>query len=260
MSSARATLIETQPGQAALWLGGARLGGARLGEARLDAALCETALPLLESLRERGDARVAILRGGKPGAPAPWPRPPRHPGGEVLPLLRRLVAITAALPMPVLAVLDGPVEAEALEWALACDLRLASQGAVFALPQLQENRLPSCGGSQRLPRLVGLSAAWALFLGQRWDAERALALGLVGEVVPSADLDAGVSRWAALLAERAPIAARVLKDTVRRGLDVSLEQGLLIEEDAYLLLQTTEDRKEGIRAFLQKRKPKFEGR
>jgi enoyl-CoA hydratase/carnithine racemase len=247
---AAALCVELPPAHATLWL---RSGA-------LDSACCESAIPLIESLRERDDVRVVSLRGGKPGAPAPWPAPGVRPGSETLPLPRRLVAAVAALPMPVLAVLDGPVEGEALELALACDLRLASQGATFAMPQLQENRLPSCGGSQRLPRLVGLSAAWALFLGQRWDAERALALGLVSEVVPSAELDAEASRWAALLAERAPIAARMLKDTVRRGLDVPLEQGLLIEEDAYLLLQTTEDRKEGIRAFLQKRKPRFEGR
>jgi enoyl-CoA hydratase/carnithine racemase len=245
-----ARLEDSAPRRATIWL----------GEARLDASLCESAIPLIEDLRERDDVRVVTLSAGRTAHPAPWLLPPVRPGEDLLHLVRRLVEAVAALPMPVLAALDGPIEGEGLELALACDMRLASDRATFAMPQLQQNRLPACGGSQRLPRLLGLSAAWGLLLGQRWDAERGLALGLVSEVVPAARLEAEARSWSASLAERAPIALRTLKETVRRGLDVPLEQALLIEEDAYLLLQTTEDRKEGIRAFLEKRKPRFDGR
>ena len=171
-----------------------------------------------------------------------------------------MVEAVAALPTPVLAVMAGEVRAEGLELALACDLRLAARSARFAMPHLAEGRLPCCGGSQRLPRLVGLSAAFELFFAEGWDAERAEALGLVSEGVAAGELAGAGTRWAERLAEKAPIAARFLKEVVRRGMEVPLDQGLLIEEDAYLLLQTTEDRLEGIRAFLEKRPPRFKGK
>lgn len=221
---------------------------------------CAAALPLCEALAEDESLRALVIRAGSPrGAPAPWPLPSRATSLEALRPLRALVGAVAALPMPVLAVLEGAVVAEALELALACDLRLASAAATFAMPQLAEGRLPCCGGSQRLPRLVGLSAAYELFLGAEWSAARAEALGLVTAVVPGTALAAEATRWAARLAAKSPFAARFLKEAVRRGLEVPLDQALLIEEDLYLLLQTTGDRKEGIRAFLAKRTPRFKG-
>ena len=189
-----------------------------------------------------------------------WPLPPESPDLEGLALAGRMVEAVAALPTPVLAVMAGEVRAEGLELALACDLRLAARSARFSMPHLAEGRLPCCGGSQRLPRLVGLSAAFELFFAEGWDAERAEALGLVSEAVAAGELAGAGTRWAERLAEKAPIAARFLKEVVRRGMDVPLDQGLLIEEDAYLLLQTTEDRLEGIRAFLEKRPPRFKGK
>ena len=228
--------------------------------AELEPEVCAAARALLEALAEREAVRVVTIRAGGEAAPGPWPLPPRRPTPEALAASRDCVEAVAALPMPVLAVLNGPVRAEALELALACDLRLASRAASFAMPQLAEGRLPGCGGSQRLPRLVGLSAAYALLLGDDWNAERARELGLIQEAVAREQLAAEAERWAELLAAKAPIAARFLKEVVRRGMEVPLEQGLLIEEDAYLLLQTTEDRKEGIRAFLEKRPPRFRGK
>jgi enoyl-CoA hydratase/carnithine racemase len=229
---------------------------------RLDPEVCAAALPLLEALAEQDDLRVATLHGGRDESSiaGPWPLPPERPALEALRPLRACVEAVAALPMPVLAVLDGPVRGEALELALACDLRLASLDAAFVMPHLAEGRLPCCGGSQRLSRLVGLSAAFELFLSDGWQAERALRLGLITGAVPAEALAGEALRWADALAARAPIAARFLKEVVRRGMEVPLEQGLLIEEDAYLLLQTTEDRKEGIRAFLEKRPPRFRGK
>ena len=231
---------------------------------RLAPEVCAAALPLLRELAEAEALRVVTLRGGGEGGAAattaPWPLPPERPAPEALSLLRDCVEAVAALPMPVLALLEGPIAAEALELALACDLRLAGRGATFAMPHLAEGRLPCCGGSQRLPRLVGLSAAFELFLGAGWDSARALALGLITEAVPAERLAEEGARWAETIAAKAPIAARFLKEVVRRGLEVPLEQGLLIEEDAYLLLQTTEDRLEGIRSFLEKRPPRFRGK
>lgn len=241
-------------------------------EARLEPAVCAAALGLLETLREQDGLRVVTLRGGAAGESAAgesaagdsavgaWPLPPETPDLEGLALAGRMVEAVAALPTPVLAVMAGEVRAEGLELALACDLRLAARSARFAMPHLAEGRLPCCGGSQRLPRLVGLSAAFELFFAEGWDAERAEALGLVSEGVAAGELAGAGTRWAERLAEKAPIAARFLKEVVRRGMEVPLDQGLLIEEDAYLLLQTTEDRLEGIRAFLEKRPPRFKGK
>ncbi|MCZ6553895.1 MAG: enoyl-CoA hydratase-related protein [SAR324 cluster bacterium] len=231
-------------------------------EARLEPAVCAAALGLLETLREQDGLRVVTLRGGSAGdsAVGAWPLPPETPDLEGLALAGRMVEAVAALPTPVLAVMAGEVRAEGLELALACDLRLAARSARFAMPHLAEGRLPCCGGSQRLPRLVGLSAAFELFFAEGWDAERAEALGLLSEGVAAVELAGAGTRWAERLAEKAPIAARFLKEVVRRGMEVPLDQGLLIEEDAYLLLQTTEDRLEGIRAFLEKRPPRFKGK
>ena len=111
-----------------------------------------------------------------------------------------------------------------------------------------------------MPRVVGISAAYELLLGETWACARADALGLVTGAVPRDRLAEEAARWAALLASKAPLAARFLKESVRRGLEVPLDEALLIEEDLYLLLQTTEDRKEGIRAFLEKRMPRFRGK
>ena len=223
--------------------------------------LCAEARVILEDLAQRDHLRAVVLRCAlEAGEPASWPSPPdADSAGDLLPI-RDLVEAVAGLPMPSLAVLHGPVTGEGLELALATDLRLASSAASFAMPQLGQQRLPFCGGTQRLPRLVGVSAAFELFLGPGWDAARGLALGLVNGLAPVDQLEAETNRWVEDLTTKAPLATRYLKESVQRGMDLSLEQGLLIEEDLYLLLQTTEDRKEGIRAFLDKRRPRFTGR
>ncbi len=232
-------------------------------EPRLSPALCDAALSHVEALSETGagqDAVCAVVIRACRDDSAGWPLPPDEPTpGNVAPV-RVLVDAVAALPMPVLALLAGEIRAEALELALACDLRLAAHNSRFAMPHLAQGRLPACGGSQRLPRLVGISGAFELFFAGDWDAGRAHELGLINGIASPGELAAEGDEWCRALAAKAPVAARFLKDAVRRGLDVPLEQGLLIEEDAYLLLQTTEDRKEGIRAFLEKRLPRFKGR
>lgn len=164
----------------------------------------------------------------------------------------------AALTKPAIAVLNGDALGVGLELALACDLRLAKAGAQFGLPQLTEGLIPFCGGSQRLPRVIGQARALELILtAKRLDASRAQQIGLVTEAIAADRFTARVDEVLAGLLEKGPIALRLGKEAVLKALDLSLEQGTRLEEDLYVLLQTTQDRAEGVRAFLAKRKPVF---
>jgi len=171
------------------------------------------------------------------------------------------VAAVGNLALPVIAAIDGDALAEGCELALACDLRLASPRARFALPQLVDGRLPRHGGTQRLPRLIGRSRALELLLSGRVVAAReAERLGLVSRLAPAGRLNTVVRREVASLCAKGPIALRLGKEAVGKGVDLTLEQGIRLEQDLYVLLQTTGDRAEGVRSFLQKRPPRFQGR
>ncbi len=164
------------------------------------------------------------------------------------------------MPQPVIAVIEGEATGAMLELALACDMRIASDDAWFAMP-VGDGAMPSLGGTQRLPRLIGRArAAEMILLGERIDARTALSYGLVNAVVPRGEAMAHAERIAAAIAERGPIAVRYAKEAIARGLDMPLDQGLRYETDLTIILQTTADRAEGVRAFLEKRPPKFEGR
>jgi enoyl-CoA hydratase/carnithine racemase len=167
----------------------------------------------------------------------------------------------AALNQPVIAVVNGDALETGLELALACDLRLAVDTAHFGLPQIQEGRIPINGGTQRLTRVVGKGKALELVLtGEIVDAQTAFEIGLVNRVVKTDELKSEAEKLAVTLAAKAPFALRYIKEAVNKGLDLTLEQGLRLEADLYFLLHTTADRTEGIRAFLQKRTPKYEGK
>jgi enoyl-CoA hydratase len=165
------------------------------------------------------------------------------------------------MPQPVIAVIEGPAEGAGLELALACDMRIASEDATFALPQLTRGVLPWLGATQRLPRLIGRArAAEMLFMGEAIDAGKAHAWGLVNAVAGRRAAKAEAERLAADICERGPLAVRYAKEAVARGLDMPLDQGLRYETDLTVILQTTADRAEGVRAFVEKRAPRFEGR
>ena len=170
------------------------------------------------------------------------------------------VDAVARLTRPVIAALHGDALAEGLELALACDLRIASDQAHFAMPQLAAGGLPSHGGTQRLPRIVGRMRALDLLLtGRTIDATEAEAIGLVSRVVARRDFGRTLERTVDELKAKGPIALRYAKEAVLKGGDLSLDQGIHLEQDLYVLLQTTRDRREGINAFLAKRKPAFRG-
>ena len=160
-----------------------------------------------------------------------------------------------------MAALNGAALGGGLELALACDLRVAAAHAVLGLPETSLGIIPGAGGTQRLPRLVGYARALELILlGQRLSAEEALALGLVNRVTPAgtAVLDDTLA-WLAPLLEGSPIAMRAALEAVRAATTLPLDAGLDAERRAYEACLTSDDRREALRAFAEKRPPVFRG-
>jgi enoyl-CoA hydratase len=171
-----------------------------------------------------------------------------------------VAAALAAIDQPVIAAVNGDALGQGLELALSCDIRLASEKARFGLPQVALGLIPMDGGTQRLPRIVGRGKALELvFTGETISAEEAMEIGLVSRVVTPENLASEAEALARGMAGKAPIALRFIKEAVNKGLDLTLDQGLRLEADLYFLLHTTADRTEGIKAFLEKRPPKFKG-
>jgi methylglutaconyl-CoA hydratase len=175
---------------------------------------------------------------------------------------RRELAWLGFAPFPVVAALNGAALGGGLELALGCDLRIAVPEAVLGLPETSLGIIPGAGGTQRLPRLVGYARALELILlGGRLRAEEALALGLVNRVSPSGtDVVEDALSWLAPLLEGPPLAMRAALAAVRAATCLPLDAGLDAERRAYEACLTTEDRKEALRAFAEKRKPTFTGR
>ncbi|MEO8104257.1 MAG: enoyl-CoA hydratase-related protein, partial [Betaproteobacteria bacterium] len=149
-----------------------------------------------------------------------------------------------------------------LEIALACDLRLATVDATFALPETGLGIIPGGGGTQRLPRIIGAAAALELMMtGERIDAARAQQLGIVSRVVANVDaLAAEAARIAAQISKRPPLAIRFVKEAVYNGLALDLKRGIQLERDLFGVLASTEDSQEAAAAFREKRTPVFRGR
>lgn len=165
------------------------------------------------------------------------------------------------LPFPTIAAISGYCLGGGLELALCCDFRIASDTAVLGLPEINLGIIPGGGGTQRLPRLVGKGAALRMImLGETMDAVSAKNIGLVDSVVPVAELEDRVRSFAAKLIQRPGIALRAAKAAVHKGMNMSLKDGLYLEKYLFGMLFGTEDQKEGMCAFLDKRKPGFSGR
>ena len=172
----------------------------------------------------------------------------------------RIADSVAAIAKPVLAAIKGDAIDQGLELALACDFRVASTSACFGLTQVQDGLMPWDGGTQRLPRLVGRGRALEMILtSRRVGAEEALAMGLVNKVVGPEDVLNATLKIAQSIAANGPIAAGYLKEAILKGMDMTLEQGLRLEADLNVILQTTTDRAEGIQSFLERRSPDYRG-
>ncbi|HTY82487.1 MAG TPA: enoyl-CoA hydratase/isomerase family protein [Dehalococcoidales bacterium] len=173
--------------------------------------------------------------------------------GEILP-----ASAIADIEKPVIAAINGDALEEGLEMTLAADIRVASSKARFGLPRVAEGKIPSDGGTQRLPRIVGRGKALEMLLtGDVLDASEALEIGLVSRVVAPDALEAETQKLAETIAAKGPIALRYTKEAVIKGMDMTLTQGLRLEADLYFLIHTTSDRTEGIKSYLEKCPPKF---
>jgi enoyl-CoA hydratase len=206
-----------------------------------------------------GDARVRAVvlsaRGRRfcDGLPADvrWPPEPWPDAIEALWAVRK----------PVVAAIAGDVTGWGLGLALACDVRVAGADVAFRLAAPSAGDFPGGGVTQRLPRLIGPArAAQWLMLGGRVGAREAASWGLVDRVVPRARVRASATTLARGIARQAPIAVRYAKEAVRRALDLPLDDGMRLEHDLYVLLQTTADREEGLQAFLERRRPAYRDR
>ena len=173
----------------------------------------------------------------------------------------RLWGPIAACPKPVIAAVNGWALGGGCELAMHCDVIVAGEGASFGQPEVKVGIMPGAGGTQRLVRAVGKFRAMKMLMtGDPVPARDALAMGLVSEVVADAEVFARALDLARKIASMPPLAIMQIKEAVLAGEDSSLEAGLMLERKAFQLLFATNDQKEGMRAFLDKRKPDFEGR
>jgi enoyl-CoA hydratase len=167
----------------------------------------------------------------------------------------------AEIPKPVVAAVTGFALGGGCELALCADVRVCADNAKLGQPEITLGIIPGAGGTQRLPRLIGPSKAKDLiFTGRFVTADEALAIGLVDRVVPAADVYTEAVTWAAQFANGPAYALRAAKEAVDRGLEVDLNTGLELERLQFTALFATEDRATGMRAFVEKAKPKFAGR
>src|SRR2546422_2142404 len=164
-------------------------------------------------------------------------------------------------PKPVIAMINGFCLGGGLETALACDIRIAADTARLGQPEINLGIIPGGGGTQRLTRLVGEGKAMQIILtGEMIGAEEAYRLGLVNEVYPAAELEAKTMELANKIAEKSPIALAMAKASVKNAARMNLREGLDSEVDLFALCFSSEDKEEGVRAFIEKRKPEFKGR
>lgn len=175
--------------------------------------------------------------------------------------MQRLYDEIESLEKPTIAAVNGYAFGGGCELAMACDIRIAAQNARFGLPETSLSIIPAAGGTQRLARLVGKGRAVEMILtGRPVDAEEALHIGLVSRVVPQEDLIDAVREIAGQILSKGPLAVRLAKLAVQAGFETDQRTGQIIERLAQTVLYTSEDKREGTSAFVEKRTPKFKGR
>ncbi|HEY2739321.1 MAG TPA: enoyl-CoA hydratase-related protein [Thermoanaerobaculia bacterium] len=173
----------------------------------------------------------------------------------------RIFDIMSSFPKPVIAMINGFCLGGGCELALSCDIRVASEKARFGQPEIKLGLIPGGGGTQRLPRLVGTGHALRLILtGDMIGAAEAQSIGLVEMVVPHEELRAKTLELAQKMAAMSPLTVKVAKEAVRASEKMSLEEGIVYERDLFCLCFSTEDKQEGVDAFLAKRAAQWKGR
>ncbi|MDQ0253378.1 2-oxoglutaroyl-CoA hydrolase [Evansella vedderi] len=218
---------------------------------------------IFEQLNKDDDVRVIIIKGAgdkaftSGGTITEFME--RHP--EELSLLHKNVAAPDRSPKPVIAQLQGYTFGVGLEIAMACDFRVASDNVQLALPELNLGMIPGSGGTQRIARIVGVGRAKDMIMrARRVKVDEAYQWGLLTEVVPHEELEDAVQNLVDELVRFSPLALRVLKRVINSSQEGPLSTGLEIEGYAYGMLRSTEDFREGVEAFDEKRKPYFTGK
>ena len=164
----------------------------------------------------------------------------------------------AAAPIPTIAVINGVAMGGGLELALSCDIRIAAESAMIGLTETRIGAIPGAGGTQRLPRVVGISQAlYMMYAGEPVTGRRACEIGLVNDCVPDEELDKFTARYMEILGSRSPSTARTLKRVVYDGMAMSLADGLECEHHALRTVFGSADYAEGLAAFAEKRSPRF---
>jgi enoyl-CoA hydratase len=220
----------------------------------------------LGALRAEDEIRVVVLTGAGEKAFVAGADITEFAGRTALEqraVMRARSIFTSAedFPKPLIAMINGFCLGGGCELALACDLRVASERARFGQPEINLGIIPGGGGTQRLTRLVGEGRAMQMILtGEMIDALEAYRIGLVNEVHPPAELEAKTIELANRIAEKSPVALAMAKASVKNAARLNLREGLDHEIDLFALCFASEDKEEGVRAFLEKRKPDFKGR
>lgn len=175
-------------------------------------------------------------------------------------LMRQTIDMLEALPQPVIASLNGSAFSGGLELALACDIRISHKKVKVGLLEVSQGLIPGAGGTQRLPRIIGVSKAkWFIYSAQRIEAEKAMVLGLLDAVVEEEELLDTALQLAKMIAKQAPLAVQQAKKTIDVGMETSLTNGLKEEALAHDRLFHTKDYLEGIKAFQEQREPVYKG-
>ena len=173
----------------------------------------------------------------------------------------RVFDVMANFPKPVIAMINGFCLGGGCELAMSCDMRIASDNAKLGQPEINLGLIPGGGGTQRLPRLVGMGNAMRLILsGDMVSAAEAKDMGLVDMVLPAEELRETVLALAGRIADKSPLTLRVAKEAMRGSERMAIEEGILYERDLFCLCFSTEDKEEGVDAFLNKRKAEWKGR
>jgi methylglutaconyl-CoA hydratase len=219
------------------------------------------------ALADRDDVRAIVLTGAGDKAfcaGADLKERRGVPAEEAAPYIRAIAGAIndwAQLRAPTICALNGSAYGGGLELAMACDFRIAVEGAELALTEVRLGIMPGAGGTVRLPRLVGEARAKEMILlGRRVSAARALEIGLVHQVVPAAGLRGAVDAMLAELAGCAPLSVRAAKSAIERCDGRSIAEGLQIESDLYEITLFSDDRNEGLAAFAEGRPPRYQGR
>ena len=176
-------------------------------------------------------------------------------------LIRKMNGLVEGHAKPVIAAMNGHAIGAGLELALACDMRIVAKSAKIGLTEVKVGAIAGGGGSQRLPRLIGMGNALELLLtGDRINGERAEAIGLVNRAVDDGKVMESALDLAGMIASNAPLSLKAVKQSVRRGIALCLEDALDVEMQLAGMIALTQDRAEGMKAFLEKRKPVFVGK